>query len=318
MYCKAPALVLTYLRVLKHSSLIRHPSLIFFLLTIMASAKAQVSVTGTVFAKDDKSPLPGVNVVEKGTRNGTTTTDDGTFLIELSNPNSTLVFSFIGMVTQEVPLKGRTQIIVLAKWDCNKDFFDSQQIFFYANNGLINNGLGGQLEVASPWIFGGVVKGLYSYQTNLKENELQIAQLELSHYISNCDFDMDFRWNYRQVSFGNDFDSRGNSFETDLNFRNVKLIAGYTHLNFHRIETGGDKGLSGVLIGAGTSFNTPLYPTLTGKVSLYRNRLEYQASIQGSFKDFLCFVKFYKLDSFNELSLGIGTALGYRLKSQRK
>jgi hypothetical protein len=279
---------------------------------------SQISITGKVITSDDKSALPGVNVVEKGTQNGTTTKDDGTFVLEVSDPNAILVFSFIGMITQEFPLKGQRQVFIKAKWDCHKDFFDSQQIMIYANSGIINNPIGGQLNVASPWLLGGVVKGLCSYQTNLNENEFQRGQIELTHYISNCDFDIDFRWSYRKVSFDNNLDFYANSFESDLNFRNIKLIAGYSQLNFSRLETNSNETLSGAVIGVGTYFNIPLHPTAIAKVGIYKDKVEYQAEIEGGHKRLLCSIRFYKLDSFNELNLGIGTWIGYKIRRQKR
>jgi len=135
---------------------------------------SQIEITGTVISKDDNSFLPGVNVVEKGTNNGTVTKEDGTFSIKVSNSNSVLVFSFIGMITQEIPLEGKTNLLVEAKWDCYKDFFDSQQVHIFVNSGMINSPVGGQINLTSPWLFGGVVKGLWSFQTDLTKNEFKI------------------------------------------------------------------------------------------------------------------------------------------------
>src|SRR5690606_14336084 len=45
------------------------------------------------------------------------------FSIQVSDPEATLVFSFIGMITQEHQLKNRREILVVAKWECAKDFF---------------------------------------------------------------------------------------------------------------------------------------------------------------------------------------------------
>lgn len=61
---------------------------------------AQQVVSGKVLAADDGSPIPGVNVLEKGTSNGTVTDGDGNYRITVSG-GSTLVFSFVGYVTQE-------------------------------------------------------------------------------------------------------------------------------------------------------------------------------------------------------------------------
>ncbi len=174
------------------------PVTISLILTLAAiTAAAQVTITGTVIASDDESLLPGINVVEKGTSNGTTTKADGTFSIDVADTNATLVFSFVGMVTQEVPLNGRQTLLIKAEWDCHKDFFDSQHITVTAVSGFVNTPLGGQIEVASPWVFGGIVRGQYGFQTDPGKNEFETAKIELAHYISNCDFDIDFRWSFR-------------------------------------------------------------------------------------------------------------------------
>ncbi|NEU06906.1 hypothetical protein GZH53_01160 [Flavihumibacter sp. R14] len=297
--------------------MIKRLTLILILLTGTLTAKSQVTITGTVFLKEDGLPLPGVNVVEKGTKNGTVATIEGTFSLNVSDLNSTLIFSSIGMITLEYPLKGQSQLSIKMKSACYKDFFDSNHINVYYNSGVIHNPVGGQIEVASPYVFlGGVVKGIYSFQTNFDENEFQNGQVEFSHFISNCDFDMDFKLSYRKVSFEKDLDSRAHSFETDLNLKRIKLIAGYSHLDFKRIETMENQTSSGILGGLGIYIGKPFYSTVVGKVYAYKNNIEYQSYIQSQYKRFCYFAKFYKLNSFNELSLGVGAVIDYRLKSR--
>jgi len=71
-----------------------------------------IQITGTVTSQDDGSVLPGVAVQIKGTQSGTTTNIDGVY--SLSAPSdATLVFSFVGMVTTEEVVNGRTQIDVV-------------------------------------------------------------------------------------------------------------------------------------------------------------------------------------------------------------
>lgn len=60
------------------------------------------NLTGTVISSDDNQPLPGVNVFVKGTTQGTITDFDGKFSLSVSADAETLVFSFMGMQTQEV------------------------------------------------------------------------------------------------------------------------------------------------------------------------------------------------------------------------
>ena len=69
-------------------------------------------VTGQVTSPSDGIGIPGVNVLIKGTSTGTVTDMEGNFRINAPNEDDTLVVSFIGYVTQEVPINGRSEIDV--------------------------------------------------------------------------------------------------------------------------------------------------------------------------------------------------------------
>ncbi|HEY0769301.1 MAG TPA: carboxypeptidase-like regulatory domain-containing protein, partial [Sphingobacteriaceae bacterium] len=87
---------------------------ILTLLTLALSGIAlaqDLEVTGTVTNSTNGSALPGVNVILRGTTNGTTTDAEGKFRL-MTPADGTLVFSFIGMTTQEVALGGRTDFTV--------------------------------------------------------------------------------------------------------------------------------------------------------------------------------------------------------------
>jgi len=71
---------------------------------------AQTTVTGTVISADDSIGLPGVNVIEKGTTNGTVTDFDGNYNLNVADGNATLVFSYIGFTTQEIPVNGQSEV----------------------------------------------------------------------------------------------------------------------------------------------------------------------------------------------------------------
>jgi len=72
----------------------------------------QVTVRGTVTDGATGDAMPGVNVVVAGTTIGTMTDASGSFTLEVPNANATLQISFIGYVTQNVPLGGRTSLSV--------------------------------------------------------------------------------------------------------------------------------------------------------------------------------------------------------------
>ncbi|HWV32562.1 MAG TPA: TonB-dependent receptor [Dyadobacter sp.] len=70
-----------------------------------------ITITGKV--TDEKGAgLPGVNVIEKGTSNGTTTNPDGDYTITVAGGSSVLTFSFIGYVSQEVTVDNRSAISI--------------------------------------------------------------------------------------------------------------------------------------------------------------------------------------------------------------
>ncbi len=93
---------------------------LFMLLTgIMMSLVVfgqQVRVSGTVTDASDRQPLPGVNVVVKGTLTGTVTGVNGEYSI-MASPGDVLVFSFIGYMPQEVTVGEGNVINVALKTD---------------------------------------------------------------------------------------------------------------------------------------------------------------------------------------------------------
>lgn len=76
----------------------------------------QKSISGKV-SDESGEPLPGVTVVVKGTTNGTVTSFDGEFSLTKIQPESILVFSFVGMVTQEVEIGMQSSVDVVMEAD---------------------------------------------------------------------------------------------------------------------------------------------------------------------------------------------------------
>jgi len=76
-------------------------------------------IKGIVTSVSDAMPLPGVNVLIKGSATGITTDIDGSYSVSASS-SDVLVFSYIGYVNQEVTIGNRTQVNVSLKEDVNK------------------------------------------------------------------------------------------------------------------------------------------------------------------------------------------------------
>ena len=71
----------------------------------------KITITGTV-TDENGSSLPGATVQVKGTVEGTTTDVDGKYSLDVSSRTITLVFSFVGYITQEIPVQNQTMVNV--------------------------------------------------------------------------------------------------------------------------------------------------------------------------------------------------------------
>ncbi len=91
-------------------------TLSLLLLTVL-NAFSQITVTGKITADVDQMPLPGVNVLVKGTGTGTITDADGMYEIEVPSGEALLVFSMVGMLTEEMSVGDRTVIDLIMVTD---------------------------------------------------------------------------------------------------------------------------------------------------------------------------------------------------------
>ena len=83
-------------------------SVLFLLSFTLASVYAQnIQVKGTVVSGSDNEPLPGVNVVVKGTTNGGITDLDGNFTLSVPAERNTFLLTYIGFKSQEVAINGK-------------------------------------------------------------------------------------------------------------------------------------------------------------------------------------------------------------------
>ncbi|MFW5657601.1 MAG: YfbK domain-containing protein [Bacteroidota bacterium] len=90
-------------------------SILFFITILMVGFTSMLNATHKVTGKvmdENKQALPGVNVIEKNTTNGTITDLNGEFTIVTNSPDATLVFSYVGFVQQEIKIEGKTTLMV--------------------------------------------------------------------------------------------------------------------------------------------------------------------------------------------------------------
>ncbi len=104
--------------------------LLLFSLFLFSSilSYAQVNVRGKVMDTAGEA-LIGVNVIVKGTNQGTVTDINGVFTLRAPSSNSTLLFSYVGFREQEVALNGRTELQVTMEQDT--EFLDEVIVVGY-------------------------------------------------------------------------------------------------------------------------------------------------------------------------------------------
>lgn len=99
---------------------VRGNFLLFLLLFGAAMYAQERTVTGTITSSEDSFGLPGVNIVVKGTSTGTSTDMDGNYSITVPDDSAILTISFIGHVTQEIPVGSQTTIDAVLEVDSNQ------------------------------------------------------------------------------------------------------------------------------------------------------------------------------------------------------
>src|SRR5688572_15221250 len=92
---------------MKRHLLVMSVMLLFFSGGALAQERV---ISGRVTSQEDGSPIPGVNVLVKGTSSGTASDADGKYSISVSGENAVLVFSFIGYQTTETIVGTRTVV----------------------------------------------------------------------------------------------------------------------------------------------------------------------------------------------------------------
>ncbi len=88
--------------------------IIFFSMFLIPAVQAQKStvISGKVISSADGKGLDGVSVRLKGTSKGVTTDPDGNFEMKVTGTSGTLLVSFVGFITREIPLRGRNSFTI--------------------------------------------------------------------------------------------------------------------------------------------------------------------------------------------------------------
>lgn len=146
--------------------------LLTFVITFLATSllAQNVTVSGNITAEESSEPLPGVNVVVKGTNTGTITDANGEFTLSVP-PNSTLLVSSIGFVTQEVALNARSVISLTLKADIKQ----LQEVVVVGYGTVARKDLIGSVAKVDPSETRSIQAGSFDAQLAGKVSGLQVS-----------------------------------------------------------------------------------------------------------------------------------------------
>lgn len=283
----------------------------FLLVILPLICWSQVKITGIVYSKSDKLRVPGVQIIEKGTSNGTNSNINGEFELIVSDKNAILIVSSIGFQQNEVKINGKPTLTIDIKEDCNRDWFDYNKIGFGLLSGLINTPYGGQFNFSFPFLKAlPVIKSFASYQTDFKNNNFFNGNIGFYHLLESCNFNSDINLDYKRLKYYQKLNLSTNNFSTNLNFNKFGIITGFGDLRNRNNQS----ILYGPILGFRTWPSRPLWLDITAKSTIYRGVIVTNLEVNRIFKPFTTFVKFYSIKGFYELSLGIEKEFYYSRK----
>ncbi|MCG6190660.1 SusC/RagA family TonB-linked outer membrane protein [Maribellus maritimus] len=105
----------------------------------------QQTITGKI-TDNNGEVVPGATIVEKGTSNGTVSDADGNYSIVPQSSSPVLVFSFVGMISQEIPVSDRSQINVTLE----ADYIGIEEVVAIGYGTMKKSDLTGSVESVTP------------------------------------------------------------------------------------------------------------------------------------------------------------------------
>jgi Ca-activated chloride channel family protein len=157
-----------------------------FLSIILLSASRfaevnEIKISGTIISNDDGTAIPGVNVVEKGTSNGTISDIDGKYELAVKNESSMLVFSFIGLVTKEVRINSLRIINVSMQTDIS-GALNEVVVTDYARKKLFSRSSKSEAKAMMDMAYTPMNSSISGVEYELADNDFQQPQFNTEGY----------------------------------------------------------------------------------------------------------------------------------------
>lgn len=276
----------------------------------------QITVKGRIVDKQDGSEIPGVNILEKGTKNGTVSDIDGYFDLEVVDKNSILEISFIGYKPQEIQIADTNFLLVKLKLDCIIDFFDYNDIGLGISSGALNSPIGGYGYLNFIIFKRLALHSEIDFQTDLSQNQKLDIHFGSLHLFYDCGYDGDINLNYRSID-KNDFTFNSYKIEGILNSSYPRIFGNYStlFLGYGLSDLSKPsvdyKNNSGFLFGFGAHIGKPLYLNINLKTIYWMDFWEFVGEIKWQYKNLEFSANYNVIDSYNEINLKFGYIFNY-------
>lgn len=267
---------------------------------------------------EDSLGLPGVNVI-LDSLNQTITDEKGKFIIEVEKLPSPLTFSYVGYLGRTVIVHSWSDIKVFLKPYTLIDYFGSQKIGFYFQSGLINNPIGGEIYVTTPYFLNSrLLTGSITYQTNLNDNRLVNGFASLDNILYDPYFNAGISIGYLEVDLGESYNLINKSVEIMLRslYSPIDLSVGYSNLNISEDEV--VRSYNGVVITACKYFHKVYKLEALTKFWIYRDHLGFLFQLERSFNRLHLRTSYQQLDAYKEVNLGVGYLITYKFSDPNK
>lgn len=283
------------------------PSLIMILMSYFLLG--QQTIKGKVLDVSGE-PLFGATIAEKGTSNFVSTNFNGDFSITFQNVPTTIVISYTGFESLEFTINRYTDDYVvfnlLSNLDCNLPI--RPHLIIAGNPGLINNPFGLNLEL---WSNLNRLKNVtrintsLNFQTNLVSDYFFQANAQLYGIQLSPDYSLSIKGSFEKIVFQDLFEPSLFAVESTISHNSYGFIAGgkwmrVNHSNF----------LAPTI---GLTYDDYLWSgfSAVAKVSFFDGNTQLNGKITKHFGRIATFINYYKLQNFEEVSIGLGYNIYY-------
>lgn len=282
--------------------------IIFLALFFSGISFGQQIITGKVIDLTGE-PLLGATVLEKGTDNYTETNFDGEFSFTTKRPNTTIIISYVGYESIEINVDTKKidqGVIRLQGFGCNLPI--RPHFYIATTTGLINNPFGIQLNT---WNNLNQLENTtrinteLRYQTNLDSDYYFRASAQLYGIQLHPDYSMNLKASFEKIEFAQLFSPNILGIETSIIVDSFGLIAGAKLMRLN--------STSFLAPTIGLTYDDYLWSgfSTSATVSFFNGNAQYNGRITKDFGRIATFINYYKLQQFDELSIGLGYKFYY-------